>query len=275
MYSLIPHLRFRSLALIVALSLLGSHPLTAGVNPPGFPAFPSGQYHPAGLGPKVAKIVINYPNGATNRGIMTGSAVVSVSVDAGGKATDYLIIGCTDQVFGPALVDEAKTLAYQPAKLNGVAVPARYDLGYIFAPESMRVEVSAQDAVRLRSDKDREAKLTYSAVSEKDLDHPLEITNAALPRLPEGFQSADKKETKVFVTFYIDEQGHVRAPNVESAASPELIPRAIEAIRLWSFKPPLVKGAPALVYTGKAMRFMPRDTPNAPLPAAAGERLAK
>lgn len=268
---MIPLQRVRSLVLIVAISLFSAPGLTAGVNPPGFPPFPSGHYQPAGLGPKVAKILIKYPNGTANRGIMTGSAVVSISVDAAGKATDYLVVGYTDKVFGPALVEEAKTLTYQPAKLNGVAVPARYDLGYTFSPELTRVEVTAQDAVRLRSDKDREAKLAYAAVAEKNLDRPLELTNAALPRLPEGYQPADKKETKIFVTFYIDEDGHVRAPNVESAAAPELIPRAIEAILLWSFKPPLVKGSPALVFTGRAMRFMPRDTPNdvAPAPTAA------
>ncbi len=261
MHSPLPRLGCRSLVLISLVCLLASQGTTAGLNPPGFPPFPAGHYQPAGLGPKVAKLYITTPGSAANRGIMNGSAVVSVSIDAEGKATDYLVIGYTDQVFGPALLDEAKTLTYQPAKLNGVPVPARYDLGYVFAPNLTRVEVNVQDAARLRSDKNHPTPLAYSAAAEKNLDHPLELTNAALPRLPDGFQSADKKEIKVFITFYIDEKGRVRAPNVESAASPELIPRAIEAMLLWSFKPPLVNGQPALVFTGRSLRFVPRDTP--------------
>ena len=149
-----PFLRCR-IVLLFSLVCLGASPaITAGLNPPGFPPFPTGHYQPAGLGPKVAKIIITTPASAANRGIMNGSAVVSVSVDADGKATDYLVIGYTDAVFGPALLEEAKTLTYQAAKFNGVAVPARYDLGYVFAPNLTRVEVSMQDAVRLQADKD-------------------------------------------------------------------------------------------------------------------------
>ena len=84
--------------------------------------------------------------------------------------------------------------------------------------------------------------------------------NAALPQLPEGFSATEQNPVKVFVTFYVDEDGHVRAPNVESAAVPQLIPGAIAAVQQWSFKHPQAKGKPALVFVGRAIRFVPRQS---------------
>ena len=230
----------------------------AGVNPPGFPPFPSGEFQPAGLSPKEPEIIVEYPGGAITRGIAKGNAVVSILIDAGGKTSDALVIGCTDLSFGKKLLDQVAAIEFKAAKFKGVAVPARYELGYAF--ESKHTAVNPMDAARQRMEKATGVKLVYSAVAEKELDHPLEFTNAALPQLPEGYPVVAQNPVKVFVTFYVDENGHVRVPNVESAASPQLIPAAIAAVLQWSFKPPQAKGKPALVFVGRAMRFVPRHS---------------
>lgn len=253
-----PLVRFTwsSLLLAAAICLLPLIGLAAGVNPPGFPPFAAGDFQPAGLSPKEPEVIVDFPGGATTRGIAIGTAVVSVLVDAEGNATDFLVIGCTDLAFGTKLLDHAKVLKYQAAKFKGVAVPARYDLGYEF--KNFTTAVNPMDAARHRMEKTAGTKLVYKPVAEKELDRPLEITNAALPQLPEGISATEKDPVKVFVTFYIDEYGHVRSPHVESASSPALIPGAISAISQWSFKPPQVKGKPALVFAGRAIRFVPR-----------------
>jgi hypothetical protein len=245
-----------TLMLAVAIALLPLTGRSAGVNPPGFPPFPSEDFQPAQLSPKEPEVVIDYPGGAITRGIAIGTAAVSVLVDAEGNATDFLVIGCTDLSFGTKLLDHAKILKYQAAKLKGVAVPARYELGYQF--KNFSTSVDPMEAARHKMETATGTKMVYKAVAERELDRPLEITNAALPPLPEGMTATAENPVKVFVTFYVDEYGHVRAPNVESAVSPALIPGAIAAISQWSFKPPQTKGKPALVFVGRAIRFVPR-----------------
>jgi outer membrane biosynthesis protein TonB len=112
------------------------------------------------------------------------------------------------------------------------------------------------DAARLRNDKQRGTALAYSAVTASKLDHGLEFTNAVLPLLPANYPAADGRPVKVFVTFYVDEQGKVRVPNVESAAAPQLIPGAIHAVLQWSFKPPVMNGKPVLVFAGRSVGFV-------------------
>lgn len=254
-----PLVRFTWLSLIlaVAICLLPLTGRSAGVNPPGFPPFASADYQPARLSPKEPEVTIDYPGGAITRGIAKGTATVSVLVDAEGNAVDFLVVGCTDLAFGTKLLDQVKVLKYQAAKFKGVPVPARYDLGYEF--KSFNTAVNPMDAARQRVENAAGSKMVYKPVAEKELDHPLEITNAALPQLPEGMTATDSNPVKVFVTFYVDEYGHVRVPNVESASSPQLIPGAISAISQWSFKPPQIKGKPALVFVGRAIRFVPRQ----------------
>jgi len=226
------------------------------VNPPGFPAFAAGEFTPAGLGPREPEVVVEFPGSAATRGVPTGSAMVSVLVDAAGRAEDLLVTGCTDLAFGKALLEEARTLRYQAAKFRGVPVPARFELGYKFVAQ--RIAGNPMDAARLKADKTGKPVLAYTAVPAGKLDRRLESTHAVLPELPADYRAADGAAVKVFVTFYVDEDGKVRVPNVESAASPALVAAAIQAVRQWSFKPPQAKGRPALVFTGSAVSFVPR-----------------
>lgn len=254
--------RFAPSTLVLAgLVCLLAASMHAGVNPTGFPPFPKKQYQPAGLGPKETDLLIEFPGGAVTRGVAKGNAVVSVMVDASGQPTDFLVVSCTDPSFGTALLEQAKTCVFQAAKFKGVAVPARFNLAYTF--ESKNMSMSAIDAARHRMDDSMGGKQAFSAAAEKDLDHPLEFTNVGLPRLPEGFPAPGSDPVKVFVTFYIDEQGRVREPNVESAVAPELIPGAVAAVLTWSFKPPTVKGKPALIFCGRAIPFVPRQSARA------------
>ncbi len=242
-------------ALALSAAALGPLGLSAS-NPPGYPPFAKSEYTPARLGPHEPDVEVDYPGSATARGIPKGMAVVSILVGADGKAIDYLLVNCTDPAFGTALLDEAKTLKFAAANFKGIAVPARFNLGYNFVPNDKSIAVNAMDAARAKIGGIDPPAATYSAVSEGKLDRPLEFTRAVMPQLPADYRGADAKTVMVFVTFYVDEQGHARAPNVESAVSPGLIPAALRAVAQWSFKPPLAKGKPALVFAGRAVGFV-------------------
>jgi hypothetical protein len=226
-------------------------------NPANFPEFAKGDYSPAALGPREPELRIDYPGSALARGITNGRAVVSVLVGADGKVMDSLAIGYTDKAFAKALVDHVQSLDYRAATFKGQTVPGRFDIGYQF--EKANAELNSMDAGRSMTEQIQGSKLSYSSVSEKKLDRPLEFTNAALPRIPLNFKADSDAPVKVFVTFYVDEEGHVRVPNVDSASSPALIAGALKAVRTWTFKPGTVAGKPVLVYAGRSVGFVPRE----------------
>ncbi len=208
---------------------------------------------------------INYPGGAVAKSIAEGSATVSLFVDANGKATDFLVTRETDPSFGKALQDELQSSRLVAAQFQKTRVPSRMEVSYDFKGN---VAATAMDqAARMGG-----IKWNLQPITEDKLDHRLEFVDAALPRLPLNFANPENKTISVYVTFYVDEQGHARIPNVDSASSPELIAPALKAVHIWAFKPPLVKGKPALVFTGRAVNFVPRTPPVTPTPAPAATK---
>jgi len=85
--------------------------------------------------------------------------------------------------------------------------------------------------------------------------------------IPEGYEAPIGTPVKAIVSFYVDEQGHVRLPEVEYAASPALIPHAIAALRHWEFKPPTIHGQPVLVFVKRSVIFRSRPVASATVPA--------
>ncbi len=238
-------------------SVLLSPTFAAGGNPAGYTPFSNKEFSPAGLGPHEPDLKAEFPGSAATHGISRGSATVSVFINADNRATDFLVVNYTNAAFGTALLETVKTCQFHAAKLKGTAVAGRCDFTYRF--ETSRAILYASDASNLKGDKISEPALIYNAVSESKLDKALVFSNAVLPLMPEDFKPRDAKPVKVFVTFFIDEEGRVRIPNVESAVSPLLIPDALRAVLQWSFAPPQVKGKPVLVFTGRLVRFVPRS----------------
>jgi hypothetical protein len=77
-----------------------------------------------------------------------------------------------------------------------------------------------------------------------DLDSPLEFLRQSVPVYPDGFTPTKGKPDSVMVSFFIDEEGRVRIPNVDSASSPLLIPNAIKAVHYWQFNHRSGRGSP-------------------------------
>jgi TonB family protein len=59
----------------------------------------------------------------------------------------------------------------------------------------------------------------------------------------------------VLVAFYVDEQGNVRLPNVESEASPAVVSQVMKAVLAWKFSPPMIKGKAVLAYANRTLTF--------------------
>ena len=238
----------RLLGLCAAVAALFASALVAA---PSFP--PLDHFQPAGLGPREPELQVPFPAAAMARGLVRGSARVAVLVGADAKPVDWFVTACSDATFGKALLDDLQHRTYRAATFRGVPVPARVEIAYQFE-RSAAVTPMEEMANSTRHD-------ALTPQPEKVLDHPLEFVAASLPLLPADASDLAKggEHVTVYVSFFVDAQGHPRAPQVESAASPALVAPAIGTVYKWLFKAPTHDGHPAVVLTGRPVRFLTAD----------------
>ena len=200
---------------------------------------------------------VQFPGEAVHEGVATGRATVGVFVDAAGQPKDFLLIRCTKPYFGTALLEEAKRRIFTPKQLKGAAIPSAFVFSYAFEPPAGMNAISNFEAASRRSeDIQGGAQYVYRPRNETELDGgKLVPTQVALPVLPRALVPKDGKPVRALVSFYVDEQGRVRLPNVESSLPPQFVTAAVAAVQQWAFKPPLLKGQPVLVRTMRALTF--------------------
>jgi outer membrane biosynthesis protein TonB len=222
-----------------------------------FPPIPKTELSGGGLAPSEPPVNLFFPGSAYAAAIPKGYATVCVELDTKGKPIDFLLVSYTEKYFGDALLRNAKDTRYSPLLFKGVAVPSRFNFGYEFHPQ-FTVAMNSFDALKNRQLQVQGGmpEFKYYPVTEDALDSRLEYVRQAVPNFPAGYTPTGGKPDWVMVTLYIDEQGMVRVPSVDSASSPLLVANAIKAVHYWQFKPPLVKGKPVLVYAAFALNFM-------------------
>jgi hypothetical protein len=215
-----------------------------------------------GLAPGEPPINIMYPGKAFTQGVPVGLAKVCIGLDEKGEATDYLLMAYTERYFGEALLAAVKATKFRPYLFKGVPIPSRYEYSYRFLPD-FAVPLSGFDAIESRElmIHGGRPEFKYRPVTEAALDSRLERVRAAVPHFPPGYAPTGGKADWVMVTLYIDEEGKVRVPRVESASSPLLVRNALLAVSYWRFKPPTVKGKPVLVYAAFAVNFIVAPAP--------------
>lgn len=215
-----------------------------------------------GLAPGEPPIQVMYPGKAYAEGIPVGVAKVCIGLDENGEVTDYLLAGYSERYFGEALLAAVKATKFRPYRFKGVAIPSRYEYSYRFVAD-VSVPLSGFDAIQRRELLIRGGRpeIKYLAVTEAALDRRLERVREAVPHFPKDYVPQGGTADSVMVSLYVDEEGRVRVPRVESAASPALVRNALLAVRYWRFKPPTVKGQPALVFVLYAVPFIPAPGP--------------
>lgn len=199
-----------------------------------------------------------YPGRAYYDGVFKGQATVGLMLDSQGKVVDSLIVGYTRVYFGEILLKAAREMKFSPRRLRGTALPSSFVFTHEFRPPTKANALSSFDAVDHRTETIKGGpKYSYEPYRENEIDGgALEPLRMVIPPIPSDYP-ASAKPPKVLVTFYVDEQGRVRLPNVESSTTPALALRALEAVQYWAFKPPTRKGESVLVYAYRALTFRP------------------
>ncbi len=86
------------------------------------------------------------------------------------------------------------------------------------------------------------------------LDAPLEAIVIRLPDYPEELRRANVEGT-VVIAFTVRADGSVGELTIRQSQNRSLNPLALEAVRRWRFKPPLLKGAPTTLRVELPLEF--------------------
>jgi TonB family protein len=189
-----------------------------------------------------------------NRGVTEGKVALVIDVSEEGKLTDWLALGYTDPELVGYFVDALKGWEITPARLDGKPIAAQVELKLEVTAEGVVVSRTNQESLDSIVRSIAGNPLKYQRVSLRLLDHAPVLVSSVSPRYAQAAEKAGVRG-KVQVRFYIDQQGKVRMPSIETGAQPYLAAQAVAAVREWKFEPPTSRGQPVLVAASQEFDF--------------------
>lgn len=188
------------------------------------------------------------------RGVTEGRVVVAIDIDAEGKLTDQLVVGYTHEQLVKPIVAALKEWQYQPARRDGVPVPAQVELTVTMSATGLVVSYTGVEMMDAYFDRMLGDPMKYRLSSPKEIDRVPVRTNTVSPKYAEEALKQGVRG-KVQVHFYIDENGTARMPAVDHTDHPYLAEIAVAAVREWKFEPPTTKGHPVMVAASQEFSF--------------------
>lgn len=198
-----------------------------------------------------------FPVQLRNSAIVEGHAHVQLLLSADGRLLETFVSAYSHPAFGEAVERAVQKWVFRPAApAADSAQIQRHNLRFSFHREGMIVvQGNFEETIRsFLKTPDPESSLEVCKL--RDLDAIPEAVNLVVPAYPPELKQ-QKVTGAATVSFFIDEAGHVRVPNVETATSAEFAKAALDAVRQWTFAPPLRKGAPTRVLAIQDFNFVP------------------
>lgn len=196
------------------------------------------------------EILIPYPYVARHQ--VYGFAEVLFMVDEQGVPGDFVVLRDTNPAFSRAIVEAVSNTRYEPAVVNGEPTAARVHFRNHFHFLGQAALLGPEETLPNREELEASAKSYVYDI--EMLDRPLDVVNRVMPVYPETLKDEPVAGT-VMVEFYVTKDGQVKAPAVISGSHPLLDKAALEAIRGWTFSPPLVDGKPVTAVARQPFRF--------------------
>jgi TonB family protein len=201
-----------------------------------------------------------FPSVLIPLGVKTGSASVAIAVDDAGRLTDYLVTAYTHPAFADSAVTAIRKWKFESAMLHGFPRNSKSDLTFRFQMQGVVVmTMTAFSYDEMLHMKLAPGSTTFRACTLGELDripNPTKIVNPVYPNQV----ARSSRGGHVLVSFYIDDQGHVRMPSVSletNEANEELAAIAVTAVSQWQFDTPTSKGRPVLVVAQQDFSFKP------------------
>jgi TonB family protein len=186
-----------------------------------------------------------------------GHATVVIAVDETGALTDILTIYYSHPAYAKAALDAIHSWKFDPARMNGRPVGVTKKIDFSFERHGfVYTSLDLSDYTERVIERDVPQPASYRAYDLGELDRQPSPVHVVSPRYPNQL-AASGVGGVVTVTYYIDEQGHVRLPTVPSGADPELTELAVYALSQWQFEPPTRGGKAVLAKVSQRFRFNP------------------
>lgn len=211
-------------------------------------AFESARFDPDNALPR-------YPDSLLMEGITRGNVIIALSISAEGKVSDSLVLGYTQAVLATRCQEALKEWRFTPARLDGDPVATQITLTFNITVEGVVVSGNIVNHFLFdHFDRMGDGHFAYRLRAASELDRlPARVNTVATKYALEAEKQGVRG--KVRVHFYIDEQGAVRLPAVDSAAESYLSEKAVTAIREWRFEPPTHLGQPVVVAANQEFDF--------------------
>ena len=201
-----------------------------------------------------------YPSHLVAIGVKSGSASIAVAVDERGQVTDMLVTAYSHPAFAESAQAAIRKWTFEPARIHGFPRNSKSDITFRFQLEGVVVvtltNLSYSEMLHLKL---APGSTAYTACTLSELDRIPTPTKIVSPPYEEALAKSSRGG-HVSVSFYIDEEGHVRMPSVSREtieANEELAALAVTAVSQWQFDPPISKGKPVLVVAQQDFNFKP------------------
>lgn len=199
-----------------------------------------------------------FPVALRNKSVSEGYAQVQLLVAGDGSVLEIFTSACSRPEFGEAAERALNDWKFGPAA-DPTSLPQRFNMRIDFRREGMLVVqgdfLETVNAFLGHTDPDT----AVTVCKLRELDATPEITNMVVPLYPESLKK-QKIEGAAAVSFYIDEEGRVHVPVVAGSTRPEFAIAALDAVKQWTFAPPLRRGVPTRVFAVQEFSFSPEPT---------------
>jgi TonB family protein len=196
-----------------------------------------------------------YPVQLRNKNIGEGYAQVQLLVAADGTLLETFISAYSRREFAESAERAISNWKFRPAA-DPSALPQRFNLRIDFRREGMLlVQGDFQETVdNFLGHKDLGSGVALSKLSE--LDATPEILNLVVPEYPAELKKQNITGSAA-VSFFIDENGQVHTASVVSSSRQEFAAAALNAVKQWTFAPPMHKGNATRVFAVQEFTFTP------------------
>ncbi|HVU17188.1 MAG TPA: TonB family protein [Candidatus Didemnitutus sp.] len=186
--------------------------------------------------------------------VTDGKVMMVIDIDANGHPTDSLVLAFSEPRLAKVCTNSVGSWRFHPARVDGVAVPSQTEVTVNFAANGVVVTSNLADEMFLRTVRGSADVLTMRTCDTAHLDHAPARIHGGAPAYAAAALRAGVRGA-VTVHFYIDENGAVRMPAVDSSAHPYLAQQAVAALSAWQFEPPTSGRKPVLVAAEEKFSF--------------------
>ena len=183
----------------------------------------------------IYKVAPLHPDALYRRAI-EGEAVVSVTVDVFGNATDPKVESASAPEFGEAAKKAASEWIFEPATKDGVPTEVRAKLPFVF-------EIAFEHKMNVEMEREVFVELSGPIIPSSELaEDPLPSYVPQFSQFyPKAFRNTGKSAA-VNLEFVISPKGHVLNPRILSISAEGFEEAALKAISHMEYQPILVDG---------------------------------